>query len=124
MSDCIDLLPTLAAVAALAEGTSEFTGISRARLKESNRVAAVREGLERMGVPVETSQDKIIITGTVPRGAVIDAKSDHRIAMAFGIVGIVSGDTTITGAECVGKTFPDFWEILKGAGGKVNLNGK
>ena len=77
-----------------------------------------------MGIPVVESEDKIIITGAVPHGGVIDSKSDHRIAMAFSILGAVAGDTTITGAECVGKTFPDFWELLKGIGGKVSLYGK
>jgi 5-enolpyruvylshikimate-3-phosphate synthase len=52
LANCIDLLPTMAVLAALADGTSDFTGIERARIKESNRVAAVREGLERMGITV------------------------------------------------------------------------
>ena len=53
LSDCIDLLPTMAVLAAVADGESEFIGIDRARLKESNRVSALREGLERMGIKVK-----------------------------------------------------------------------
>jgi len=124
LSDCIDLLPTIAVVAAVAEGESKFTGIARARLKESNRVTAVREGLERMGIKVSEEKDRLTVTGSVPKGAVIDAKGDHRIAMAFSILGSVAGDTIIDGAECVSKTFPQFWDELKSIGGKVEINGE
>jgi len=124
LSDCIDLLPTMAVLAATADGISEFTGIGRARIKESNRVAAVKEGLERMGVKVAEERDKLSIVGSSPKGAVIDSRGDHRIAMAFSILGSLVGDTIINGAECVNKTFPEFWDILKSIKGKVELDGK
>ena len=123
LSDCIDLLPTMAVLAAVADGESEFIGISRARLKESNRVSALREGLERMGIKVGEERDKLTVTGSMPKGAVIDTKGDHRIAMAFSILGSVAGETIIDGAECVSKTFPQFWDILKSIGGEVKING-
>jgi 3-phosphoshikimate 1-carboxyvinyltransferase len=63
LSDCIDLLPTMAVLAALAAGVSELTGIERARIKESNRVAAVKEGLEKLGVSVTEDKNKLVITG-------------------------------------------------------------
>ena len=122
LTDCIDLLPTMAALAAAAEGTSEFTGIARARLKESDRVAAVSEGLQRMGVAVTEEKDKLIIAGSEPKGAVIDSHNDHRIAMSFSILGALAGGTTVNGAECVNKTFPGFWAILKSIGGKVRID--
>ena len=124
LSDCIDLLPTMAVLAAVAEGASEFIGIERARIKESDRVAAVKEGLGRMGVKVKEENNKLIIVGSKLRGATIDSKGDHRIAMAFSILGALVGDTTIDGAECVNKTFPQFWDILKSIGGKIEANGK
>jgi len=124
LSDCIDLLPTLAMLAAVADGESQFYGISRARIKESNRVLALREGLERMGVSVTEEKDKLIISGTKPVGAAINSFGDHRIAMAFSILGTVTGDTTIDGAECVAKTYPHFWQTFEKLGGKVNLNVK
>ena len=124
LSDCIDLLPTVAVLAAVAEGESEFTGIERARLKESNRVAAVREGLERMSIKVEEEKNRLTITGSRPSGSVIDPKDDHRIAMAFSILGSMIGDTVIENAECVAKTFPEFWGILKSIGGEVKFNGE
>jgi 3-phosphoshikimate 1-carboxyvinyltransferase len=122
LSDCTDLLPTMAALAAAAEGVSEFTGIARARLKESNRVAAVKEGLERMGIKVSEERDKLIISGGRPRSAEIDSWNDHRIAMAFSIIGTAAGGIRIAGAECIGKTFPAFWDILKSIGGELETN--
>jgi len=123
LSNCIDLLPTMAVLAAVADGESEFIGIDRARLKESNRVSALREGLERMGIKVREERDKLTVTGSMPKGSVIDTRGDHRIAMAFSILGSVVGETIIDGAECVSKTFPEFWDILKSIGGEVKING-
>jgi 3-phosphoshikimate 1-carboxyvinyltransferase len=122
LTNCIDLLPTLAMLAAFANGESCFYGINRARLKESNRVLALKEGLARMGIPVAEEKDKLIITGGNPTGAVIDSYNDHRIAMAFSILGAAVGNTIIEGAECVSKTYPHFWQTFKQLGGKVKLN--
>ncbi|UCE97402.1 MAG: 3-phosphoshikimate 1-carboxyvinyltransferase [Dehalococcoidia bacterium] len=122
LTDCIDLLPTLAMLAAVANGESCFYGINRARLKESNRVLALKEGLARMGIPVAEEKDKLIITGGNPTGAVINSYNDHRIAMAFSILGAAVGNTIIEGAECVSKTYPHFWQTFKQLGGKVKLN--
>jgi 3-phosphoshikimate 1-carboxyvinyltransferase len=119
LSNSIDLLPTMAVLAAVADGVSEFTGIERARIKESNRVLAVREGLERMGIAVREERDRFTVTGTKPKGAVIDPKNDHRIAMVFGVLGTVTGKTVISNAECVAKTYPEFWDVLKNIGGEV-----
>ena len=124
LSDCIDLLPTLAILAAVADGASQFTGIKRARLKESNRVAALREGLTRMGIKVIEETDSLTIVGSRPKGSSIDSHDDHRIAMAFSILGSSTGGTTINGAECVRKTYPEFWDILRSLGGKVEIDGK
>jgi 3-phosphoshikimate 1-carboxyvinyltransferase len=124
LTDCIDLLPTMAVLAAVADGVSEFSGIARARLKESDRVAAVKEGLERMGVEVVVEKNRLIITGSKPHGAMIDSRDDHRIAMAFSLLGTVVGDTTIASAECVAKTYPEFWEALKSLGGRVKIDGQ
>lgn len=145
-SDCIDLLPTLAVVAALGEGVFTFVGVERGRLKESNRVTAIKEGLEKMGVNVVENGDRLIITGLkTPHKSedgsdetrvaeapldnqeekppvVINSYGDHRIAMAFGIMGAALGDVIIEGAECVAKTYPDFWEALKSVGGKITIS--
>jgi len=124
LSDCIDLLPTMAVLAAAADGASEFVGIERARIKESDRVAAVKEGLEKMGIKVVEERNRLTVAGSKLKGAVIDSKDDHRIAMTFGILGSLVGDTIINGAECVNKTFPEFWDILKNIGGEVQIDGE
>jgi 3-phosphoshikimate 1-carboxyvinyltransferase len=122
-TDCIDLLPTVAVLAAIAEGTSEFSGIARARIKESNRVSSVRDGLERSGIIVIEEKDKLIITGGKTNSVVIDSNNDHRIAMAFSLLGLKAGNIEIENAECVSKTYPEFWDILKRIGGKVKTDG-
>lgn len=124
LSDCIDLLPTMAVLAAAAEGVSEFAGVDRARLKESNRVLAVKEGLERMNVGVKEETDRLTISSSKPKGSIIDSHDDHRVAMAFSILGVLAGETIIENAECVSKTFPQFWDVLKSVGGEIKVNGK
>jgi 3-phosphoshikimate 1-carboxyvinyltransferase len=124
LTDCIDLLPTMAVLAAAAGGTSEFTGIERARIKESDRVAAVQEGLTRMGIRVTADTNRMAITGGKLKGAVIDSKGDHRIAMAFSLLGTLAGNTVLDGAECVTKTWPEYWDVFKNLGGKVEIDGK
>jgi len=124
LSDCIDLLPTVAVLAASADGVSELVGIERGRIKESNRVSAVREGLQKMGIKAQEERNRLIIAGSTPKGSIIDSKGDHRVAMAFSILGSVVGETVINDAECVSKTFPQFWEVLKSIGGEVKIDGK
>jgi len=124
LSDCIDLLPTMAILAAVADGVSEFVGIERARIKESDRVSAVRQGLERMGITVGEERNRLTIQGSKPKGSLIDPRDDHRIAMAFSILGLLTGETIINNAECVSKTFPGFWDVLKNLGSEVEVNGE
>lgn len=120
LSNCIDLLPTIAVLAALAEGVSELTGIRRARIKESNRVSSVRTGLQATGVQVMEEPDRLLIIGGKPHSAVIDCQNDHRIAMAFSLLGVSSGNITLNGAECVSKTYPEYWDTLRKLGVKFN----
>ena len=124
LTDCIDLLPTMAILAATATGTSEFVGINRGRIKESNRVAAVVEGLRRMGLEIIEERDRLLITGDELHNAIIDSWKDHRIAMAFAILGMKNGEITINNADCVSKTFPGFWGMIKGVGGQITVSGK
>lgn len=119
LGECIDLLPTMAVLAALADGRSEFTGIRRARLKESNRVTSVREGLEKAGIRTSEEENRLCIMGGKTQAAVIDSKNDHRIAMAFSLLGVASGGITLEGAECVSKTYPEYWQILNSLGVKM-----
>jgi 3-phosphoshikimate 1-carboxyvinyltransferase len=125
LTDCIDLLPTMSVLAALANGTSEFTGIGRARIKESDRVTAVKNNLQKMGVNVAGTPDRLVITGMadiVRKPVVIDSYGDHRIAMAFGVLGAAVGGVTINGAESVAKTFPTFWDMMRKVGVRMETH--
>ncbi len=119
LSDAIDLLPVACALAATARGVTKLSGIARARDKESDRVTAMADGLTRLGVDVEVGEDEMRIRGGVARGGSVSSAGDHRIAMAFGILGAAVGDITVDGAECVSKTYPGFWNVLTGLGVKV-----
>ncbi|MGI2336319.1 MAG: 3-phosphoshikimate 1-carboxyvinyltransferase [Dehalogenimonas sp.] len=122
LDEAIDLLPTVACLAAAAKGTSLITGLRRARLKESDRIRALAENLKPMSISVTEETDRLLITGGQPHGAVIDSFEDHRIAMAFAMLSAVCGDSIIEGADCVNKTYPDFWEDFQQVGGKVILS--
>jgi 3-phosphoshikimate 1-carboxyvinyltransferase len=124
LTDCIDLLPTLAALASMAEGESQFSGIKAARLKESNRVESVSQELQKMGIRVRQDENTITIFGGHPHGAAIDSHSDHRIAMAFGVLGTAVGDTVIMGAESVEKTYPEFWKVIGSLGARMEYDVK
>jgi 3-phosphoshikimate 1-carboxyvinyltransferase len=120
LKDAIDLLPPLGALASLARGESVFNGIGRARLKESDRVKALKENLEAIGIQTRLDTDRLFIKGGEPHQGVVKSFDDHRIAMAFSIIGASKGGLVIEGAECVAKTYPDYWDIIKSLGVKLS----
>ena len=107
--DLIDELPVLAAVASLG-GRLEVSGAGELRVKESDRISALVAGLRALGVDAEERPDGFVVRGTHrPVGGVVDAAGDHRLVMAFAIVGLgASGPTTITGADAVTVSYPGF----------------
>ena len=110
-----DLVPILAVAASVAEGETRITGASRLRLKESDRLQTVCAMLTALGGDVTETEDGLIIRG-VPRlqGGIVDAAGDHRIAMSGAVAATVcNGPVTVTGAECVAKSYPKFWEELE-----------
>lgn len=110
----IDELPVLMVAAACAQGRSRFQGIGELRVKETDRIQSMIEGLIRMGVRVERPQPETLeIEGGVLTGAEVSSAGDHRTAMSLAVAGLVAqGRTTIEGAECVAKSFPEFFELL------------
>ena len=124
VSDCPDLFPILSSLCAATKGRSVITGIRRLRLKESDRVSAMAEGLKCMGVKTSERENQLIIEGSNPKGGIINPYGDHRIAMAFGILGLAAeGDTTILDGGCVSKSFPGFWAALEDLGADVRREG-
>lgn len=112
MSAMPDLVPTLAVLAAYAEGETLVSGVAHLRHKESNRLAAVATELRKMGVAAEETPDGLHILGGTPRGALIETYHDHRLAMSFAVAGLKTPGVTIQDPDCVAKSFPDFWEYF------------
>lgn len=106
-----DQVTTLAALCALADGTSRITGVEVARGHETDRLAALARELGRLHVEVEESAGGLTIHGGRPRGpARLRTHDDHRLAMAFAAVGAAVEDVTIEDPGCVSKTYPRFWD--------------
>jgi 3-phosphoshikimate 1-carboxyvinyltransferase len=122
VAGAIDLLPVACALGAAASGDTILSGIARAREKESDRVASMADGLARLGVRVDVDSDRMVIHGGVAHGGEVSSAGDHRIAMAFGVLGSLVGDVVVHGAECVSKTYPGFWETIESLGVKVVLD--
>uniref|UniRef100_A0A7V4LCP1 3-phosphoshikimate 1-carboxyvinyltransferase n=1 Tax=Desulfobacca acetoxidans TaxID=60893 RepID=A0A7V4LCP1_9BACT len=110
MSTMPDLVPTLAVLAAFAEGETVINGVAHLRHKESNRLAAIVTELGKMGITAEEIEDGLRIVGGEPHGAVIETYDDHRIAMSFAVAGLKAPSTVIVNPDCVSKSFPEFWE--------------
>ena len=111
----IDELPLLAVVGSQIEGGIEIREAAELRAKESDRIANTVENLRAMGAEVEEFKDGLRVAGPAQlRGATIDPRGDHRIAMAFSVAGLIArGETEIKDAECVAVSFPEFFELLE-----------
>jgi 3-phosphoshikimate 1-carboxyvinyltransferase len=113
MSDMPDMVPTLAMTAAFAKGKSVIFNVAHLRLKESDRLKAMTDGLRRLKIEVEEREDSLVIEGGKPQGALIDPHNDHRIAMSFAVAGLATDGVQIANESCVNKSFPQFWETLE-----------
>ena len=111
----IDEIPAIAILAAAAKGKTVIKDASELKVKESNRIAVIADNLARMGADVTATDDGLIINGGKPLfGAIIDSKSDHRIAMSFAIASLIAdGETEILDAECVNISYPNFYSDLE-----------
>lgn len=118
-----DLVPVLAVTAALADGVTHITGAARLRLKESDRLAAVADGIRRLGGRVEESPDSLTITG-VSRlaGGRAEGYNDHRIVMALSMAALgCEAPVTVTDAQSVAKSWPAFFEDYRAIGGTAHV---
>lgn len=125
VSQCPDLVPPLAAMAAVRKGECRITGAARLRIKESDRLATVTAALNALGAKVEEYPEELLIHGVdvLRGGAVIDCCNDHRIAMMCAVAATRcrGGDTVLLGAECVRKSYPDFWQVYRELGGDMDV---
>jgi 3-phosphoshikimate 1-carboxyvinyltransferase len=111
MADISDTFMTLAAIAPLATSPVTITGVGNVRLKESDRIAAMEENLGRSGVKTESGPDSLRVFPAAPRGARIDPHGDHRIAMAFSVLGLRAPGMIVEDPGCVAKTCPGFFDL-------------
>ena len=110
----IDEVPVLAVVATQAEGETAITGVSELRVKESDRIETMVEGLTSLGADVAARPDGIVVHGPVAlRGGEVDSRGDHRVALAFAIAGLIAGETVrVKRWSCVDTSFPEFLDTL------------
>ena len=121
----IDEIPILAVAAAFAKGTTVITGCEELRVKESDRIHSVVEGLKNIGVDVREQQDGMIIEGGRPAGGTVDSFADHRIAMAFAVAGAASQNgVKVENCACVDTSFPGFASLARVAGMDIQVEGE
>lgn len=110
----IDEIPVFAVAALCSEGTTYVKDAQELKVKESNRIATMSEELGKMGIKISETDDGMIIEGNQKlKGAKVYSHLDHRVAMSCAIAALVAnGNTTITDADCVGISFPNFYELL------------
>lgn len=118
-----DLVPILAATAALAKGRTRIYNAARLRIKESDRLAAMADGLNRLGAQVQETPDGLLIDGVESlHGGEVDGYNDHRVVMALSIAALrADGPVTISDAESIRKSYPAFFEDYNRLGGKADV---
>ena len=119
LSNAPDLLITVAVLAAMAEGTTNITGVAHARVKETDRIDTTCRELEKLGCKLVEREDGMSITGGVNSG-VVDSHGDHRLAMAFSLIGL-KHDIKITNGEVFDVSFPNFIESMAELGFELEL---
>lgn len=120
-TDTPDLLPILSVAAAVAQGTTVFTGVGRLRFKESDRLEAMRQVLASFGIASQVGEDTFTVFGGEPvASGIVNSFGDHRIAMSAAIMSCVAkGMTTIDNGACVAKSYPTFFDDFAMLGGLV-----
>ncbi len=113
MEDIPDMVQSLAVVAAFAKGTTRITNVYNLRVKETDRLDACTNELNRMGVVATQTRDSLTVVGGQPKPAQIKTYDDHRMAMAFSGIGLAVDGIEILDPKCVNKTFPEFWNLLE-----------
>lgn len=113
-TDCPDLFPPLAVLAAFCEGNSIITGVNRLKHKESDRGKTLQEELGKLGINIHLNDNEMMIEGnSKPKSASVHSRGDHRIAMAAAVAALsADGAVEIEQAEAVEKSYPQFWEHL------------
>lgn len=119
-ADCPDIVPVLTVAAALSQGHTEIIHAERLRLKECDRLKAMTTELNKLGARITEKPDGLSIDGVEElNGGIVDCWNDHRIAMSLAVASIQCREPlTLVGAECVAKSYPEFWQDFKTLGGQ------
>ena len=120
---CPDLVPPLAVMAALREGSCRIGGAARLRHKESDRLTSVTAALRALGAEIREEPEALVLRG-VPalQGGAVDCCGDHRIAMMAAVAAArCRGPVRLHGADCVKKSYPDFWDVYQSLGGECHV---
>lgn len=113
-TDCPDLFPALAVLAALTPGQSRILGVNRLANKESNRGEVLQNEFDKLGIKIDLEGDLMIIHGDQQiNTSIIDSHNDHRIAMCFAIAAKFGNGLEIESSQCVNKSYPQFWTDLE-----------
>lgn len=123
VSQIPDLVPILTVLAALSKGSSKIYNAARLRLKECDRLSALSTELNRLGAEITETEDSLEINGVASlHGGTCDSHNDHRIAMSLAIAALKATEPiVIKNAECVSKSYPEFWDDYKALGGIVDV---
>ncbi|MDD2966897.1 MAG: 3-phosphoshikimate 1-carboxyvinyltransferase [Desulfovibrionaceae bacterium] len=119
MNACPDLVPTVAVLAAFAQGTTHIRNVAHLRFKESDRIAAPAQELRTLGIQVDEHEDGLSVQGCAPRlplvpaGTVLHSHGDHRIAMSLALLGLAGRQPVLDDPSVVQKSFPTFWEVWR-----------
>lgn len=120
LGDTPDALPALAVTACFAEGETRLVNVAQARLKETDRIAVMREELSKMGADIEELPDGLVIRGSKLHAAQVHGHYDHRVIMSLAVAGLcLDGETEVYTAEALNVTFPTFVELMQNVGAQM-----
>jgi 3-phosphoshikimate 1-carboxyvinyltransferase len=123
VADTPDLLPTIAALGAGADGETRIVNCEHVRYKETDRVTAMAEELRKLGAQTEEFEDELVVRGGESElaGGEVDGRGDHRIVMALSVAALACSEATVvSGGEHVDVSFPNFFDVLYDLGASVN----
>lgn len=124
-NDMPDLLPALAVIGTCAAGKTKIYNVAQARIKETDRIHSMTEGLRRLGGHIEEFKDSMIVYPSKLQGAAVEGYDDHRTVMALSIAGMLAeGTTVVKNSEAINKTFPSFVAVMRSLGANMVETGE
>ncbi|MDR1376149.1 MAG: 3-phosphoshikimate 1-carboxyvinyltransferase [Synergistaceae bacterium] len=115
-----DAICAMAVAGCFAKGETKIENVAQARLKETDRIAVMATELKKMGADIEERDDGLVVRHSALKGTEVDGHGDHRVAMSLAVAGLMAeGVTTISGAEAVSVTFPEFSKLIEKCGGNI-----